>query len=166
MGRPTLAVPDQPRAGHVGHRPAQAAVQDRHRAGHRDQHSDRAQHEQCARGAGSPPPGQAQGAVEREGRDHGVTVTAVLPGPVRTGFQEASDATIADKMPKQYLVGDREGYVKALDAGKAMFTADGVMPEGGPETVLAVLSGFSKNVKGKTIDLSETYTTEFVKAAK
>lgn len=73
---------------------------------------------------------------------------------------------ITDKMPKEFLVGDREGYVKALAAGKGMFTPDGVMPAGGPETVLAVLSGFSKNVKGKQIDLSKTYTTEFVKAAK
>ena len=47
-----------------------------------------------------------------------------------------------------------------------MFTPDGMMPEGGPETVLAVLSGFSKSVQGKQIDLSKTYTTEFVKNAK
>ena len=40
------------------------------------------------------------------------------------------------------------------------------MPVGGPETVLTVLSAFSKNVKGKTVDLSKTYTTEFVKNAK
>lgn len=73
-----------------------------------------------------------------------------------------SGAEIADKMPKDFYVGDREGYVKALDAGKAMFTSDGVMPKGGPETVLAVLSKFSKNLQGKTIDLSKTYTTEFV----
>jgi NitT/TauT family transport system substrate-binding protein len=77
-----------------------------------------------------------------------------------------SGAEIADKMPKDFYVGDKEGYVKALDSGKAMFTPDGVMPAGGPETVLAVLSGFSKNVKGKTVDLSKTYTTEFVKKAK
>jgi NitT/TauT family transport system substrate-binding protein len=75
-------------------------------------------------------------------------------------------AEIADKMPKDFYVGDKEGYIKALDAGKGMFTPDGVMPAGGPETVLAVLSGFSKNVKGKTVDLSKTYTTEFVKNAK
>ncbi len=75
-------------------------------------------------------------------------------------------AEIADQMPADYYVGDKEGYVKALDAGKGMFTPDGVMPEGGPETVLAVLSTFSKNVQGKKIDLSKTYTTEFVKAAK
>ena len=77
-----------------------------------------------------------------------------------------SAGEIADQMPKEYLVGDRDGYVKALDAEKGMFTADGIMPAGGPETVLAVLSGFSKNVKGKTIDLAKTYTTEFVKNAK
>jgi NitT/TauT family transport system substrate-binding protein len=77
-----------------------------------------------------------------------------------------SAAEIADKMPKDFYVGDKEGYVKALADGKAMFTADGVMPAGGPETVLAVLSAFSKNVKGKTVDLSKTYTTEFVKNAK
>ena len=77
-----------------------------------------------------------------------------------------SAAEIADKMPKDFYVGDKEGYVKALENGKAMFTPDGVMPEDGPKTVLAVLSEFSKNVQGKTIDLSKTYTTAFVKNAK
>jgi len=77
-----------------------------------------------------------------------------------------SAAEIADKMPKDFYAGDKEGYIKALADGKAMFTADGVMPAGGPETVLSVLSAFSKNVKGKTVDLSKTYTTEFVKNAK
>lgn len=70
---------------------------------------------------------------------------------------------ITEKMPKDYWAGDRDMYVKALAAGKPQYTTDGVMPEGGPETVLAVLSGFSKNVKGKQIDLSKTFTTEFVK---
>lgn len=77
-----------------------------------------------------------------------------------------SAAEIAEKMPKDFYVGDKDGYIKALEEGKGMFTADGVMPEDGPKTVLAVLSEFSKNVKGKTIDLSKTYTTEFVKNVK
>ncbi|GAU85524.1 ABC transporter substrate-binding protein [Bosea sp. BIWAKO-01] len=75
-------------------------------------------------------------------------------------------ADIADKMPKDYYAGNKEAYVKALADGKAMFTVDGVMPQGGPETVLAVLSAFSKNIQGKQIDLSKTYTTEFVKNVK
>lgn len=75
-------------------------------------------------------------------------------------------AEITEKMPKSFYVGDKESYVRALDGGKAMFTADGVMPAGGPETVLKVLATYSKNLKGKTIDLSKTYTTEFVKNVK
>ncbi|AJC82861.1 nitrate/sulfonate ABC transporter substrate-binding protein (plasmid) [Rhizobium etli bv. phaseoli str. IE4803] len=77
-----------------------------------------------------------------------------------------SAAEIADKMPKDFYVGDKDGYIKALEESKGMFTPDGVMPEDGPKTVLAVLSEFSKNVKGKQIDLSKTYTTEFVKNVK
>ena len=75
-------------------------------------------------------------------------------------------AEIADKMPKDFYAGSKEDFVAALSDGKSMFTPDGVMPTGGPETVLAVLSGFSRNIKGKTIDLSKTYTTEFVKNVK
>ena len=78
-------------------------------------------------------------------------------------IDEHSAAEIADKMPADFYVGDKEGYVRALAAGKAMFTKDGVMPEGGPETVFSVLSAFSPSMKGKRVDLAKTYTTEFVK---
>jgi NitT/TauT family transport system substrate-binding protein len=37
------------------------------------------------------------------------------------------------------------------------------MPQGGPETVLAVLSRFSQTVRGRQIDLARTYTSEFVR---
>ena len=77
-----------------------------------------------------------------------------------------SAAEIADQMPADYYVNDKDGYVAALAAGKAMFTADGHMPQGGPETVYAVLSKFKDTMQGKQIDLSKTYTTEFVDKAK
>ena len=77
-----------------------------------------------------------------------------------------SAAQIAAQLPRDYTVGDVNAYVKALADGKAMFTRDGVMPQGGPQTVLNVLAGFKPSLKGKTIDLSKTYTTEFVKAVK
>ncbi|MGC2087180.1 MAG: ABC transporter substrate-binding protein [Bradyrhizobium sp.] len=73
-----------------------------------------------------------------------------------------SAAEIADKMPKDYYVGDKDLYIQGLAEGKAQFTPDGRMPKDGPETVLKVLSAFSKNVQGKSIDLSKTYTTVFV----
>jgi short-subunit dehydrogenase len=44
-------------------------------------------------------------AVHAEAKERGVTVTAVAPGPVPSGFQEASDASyFADKMPKFVFV--------------------------------------------------------------
>ncbi len=76
-----------------------------------------------------------------------------------------SAADIAAKMPKDYYVGDEPAYVKALDAGHAMWTPDGRMPDGGPQTVLSVLSAFETQLKGKSIDLSRTYTTQFADAA-
>ncbi len=76
-----------------------------------------------------------------------------------------SAAEITEKMPKSFYAADKESYIKALADGKAMFTSDGVMPAGGPETVLAVLQAKS-SIKGQHVDLSKTYTTEFVKNAK
>ncbi|TCJ38093.1 ABC transporter substrate-binding protein [Parafrankia sp. BMG5.11] len=77
-----------------------------------------------------------------------------------------SAADIAAEMPKEYAGDDPELYRNAIDDSKGMFTADGVMPTEGAENVLRVLASFSPNVQGKedTIDLSRTYTTEFVSA--
>ncbi|MBV8273520.1 MAG: ABC transporter substrate-binding protein [Cupriavidus sp.] len=69
---------------------------------------------------------------------------------------------IAQKMPKDYYGNNRDLYVKALGSSMPMFTADGKMPAGGPETVLKVLASFDPTVKGKHIELSRTYTNAFV----
>jgi NitT/TauT family transport system substrate-binding protein len=77
-----------------------------------------------------------------------------------------SAAQITDKVPADYYAGvGKAQYVKALEAQKAIFTTDGVMPKGGPETVLKVLSSFDPAVKGHQIDLSKTYTTQFAEKA-
>ncbi|GAB3628947.1 nitrate ABC transporter substrate-binding protein [Pandoraea terrae] len=73
---------------------------------------------------------------------------------------------IAAKMPVDYYGGNKALYVQALKASLPMYSPDGKMPEGGPETVLKVLSGFNPNIKGKHIDLSRTYTNEFVNQVK
>lgn len=76
-------------------------------------------------------------------------------------------AEIAAKMPTDYNGGDPALYEKSIEDSSPMFTTDGRMPEGGPETVLDVLGTFSDVVKAKKddIDLSKTYTTKFVDAA-
>jgi len=70
---------------------------------------------------------------------------------------------IAGKMPADYQK-DKELYVSALKASLPMYTADGKMPADGPATVLKVLASFNPSVKGKHVDLSRTYTNEFVSA--
>jgi len=77
-----------------------------------------------------------------------------------------SAAEIADKMPKDYYGNNKALYVQALQNSLPMYSPDGKMPVGGPETVLSVLAGFNPNVKGKHIDLSKTYTNEFVNQVK
>jgi NitT/TauT family transport system substrate-binding protein len=81
-------------------------------------------------------------------------------------IQTHSAEEIASHMPADYYAEDRELYVQALAHGKAMFTPDGYMPVSGPPTVLKVLSAVDKTVQGKRIDLSKTYTTEFVTASR
>ncbi len=75
-------------------------------------------------------------------------------------------AAIAAKMPPDYASGDPALYVAALNDSKAMFTTDGVIDEAGARNVLAVLGTSSPSVKPQkdTIDVTKTYTTQFVRA--
>lgn len=72
--------------------------------------------------------------VGAEVREKGVTITAVCPGPVPTGFQEASDATFAEKLPKLTWVSAERvarDALRAADRGRRS-----VIP-GGPQVKLA-----------------------------
>jgi NitT/TauT family transport system substrate-binding protein len=74
---------------------------------------------------------------------------------------------IAAKMPPSYSGGDQALYVKSIKDSIGMFNSDGKMDAAGAKNVLEVLSSFSTNVKPRkdSVDLSKTYTTEFVDAA-
>jgi hypothetical protein len=57
-------------------------------------------------------------ALHAEARAYGVTVTAVLPGPVRTEWQEANDATFAERMPKAVFAPPERVAADALAAAE------------------------------------------------
>lgn len=76
-----------------------------------------------------------------------------------------SASEIAAKMPADYSQGSKTRYVEAIKSTLPMFTKDGVMPANGPETVEKVLKAFNPNIKNAKVDLSKTYTTEFVEKA-
>jgi short-subunit dehydrogenase len=74
-------------------------------------------------------------AVHAEAKESGVTVTAVAPGPVPSGFQEASDASyFAHKMPKFTFVPPER---VARDALRAAANGQISVIPGGPQVGLA-----------------------------
>jgi NitT/TauT family transport system substrate-binding protein len=82
-------------------------------------------------------------------------------------IQAHTAAEITDQMPADYYSGvGKDAYIKALDSEKGIYNPTGIMPPSGPQTDLNVLSAFNPDVKGKKIDLSQTYTDTFVNAAK
>jgi len=78
-----------------------------------------------------------------------------------------SPLEIAEKLPADYYGGDKDAYVQALKDSMGMFSPDGKMTKGAPEFELSLLKQFNDNVqKNPNIDLSKTYTDEFVLNAK
>ena len=70
---------------------------------------------------------------------------------------------IADKMPKIFRGEDDALYVEALKSSMPMFSPDGVMTADGANATRAVLATSMEKVRGATIDVSKTYTNEFVR---
>ncbi len=74
-------------------------------------------------------------------------------------------AEIADKMPADYYAGNKALYVTALQNQMAIFSPDGVMPAGAPQSVLNIEYQSNLVPQSKQIDLSLTYTNEFASNA-
>jgi NitT/TauT family transport system substrate-binding protein len=75
-------------------------------------------------------------------------------------------ADIANALPQTYVQNSlvtKADYVTALNQDKGQFLPDGIMPAGGPKTVLAMeeLIGSATS----SVDLSTTFTNEFAMAA-
>jgi NitT/TauT family transport system substrate-binding protein len=82
-------------------------------------------------------------------------------------IQTHTPLEIAEKLPADYYGGDKDGYVQALKDSMGMFSPTGKMTPGAPEFELSLLKQFNENVqKNPNINLSTTYTDEFVNAAK
>jgi NitT/TauT family transport system substrate-binding protein len=72
---------------------------------------------------------------------------------------------IADMMPADYYAGNKALYVTALQNQMAIFSPDGSMPTGAPESVLNIEHQSNLVPQSKQIDLSMTFTNEFVNNA-
>jgi NitT/TauT family transport system substrate-binding protein len=69
---------------------------------------------------------------------------------------------IAARMPKTFRGENDALYVEALKASMPMFSTDGMMSAEGAAAVRTLLAGSIDKVRTATIDISHTYTNEFV----
>lgn len=97
---------------------------------------------------------------------HRPTVQRLARAFVRTlRYMASHDAEdVADLVPADFYAGGRSLYVAALRQSLGMFSIDGRMPQGAPESVRKVLSLIMPSVAAGEIDLSRTYTNAFVDA--
>jgi len=81
-------------------------------------------------------------------------------------IQGHTAAELAAHVPANYYGPDKAIYIKALARSKPIFIPDGRMPANGPANVLRILTYTERSLQGKAVDLSSTYTLEFVNAVK
>jgi NitT/TauT family transport system substrate-binding protein len=95
------------------------------------------------------------------------TVQALTNAIVRADkwLQKAGPSDIIKVVPESYLLGDRALYIDAFMKVREAISPDGSFPEAGPKTALRALQAFEPDLAGKNIDLSKTFTNEFVKKA-
>lgn len=76
--------------------------------------------------------------------------------------QTHSGEEIAAKMPESYAGGDRAQYAKVIEELKLTMSKDGKFSEAGVNAVLDTQRVANPEVGDKKIDLSKTYTNEYV----
>jgi NitT/TauT family transport system substrate-binding protein len=77
-------------------------------------------------------------------------------------MQTHTPEEIAEKTPPDFRGEDRALYVEALTNTMAMFSPDGMMTADGAEAVHTLLAQSLDNVRKTTVDVSKTYTNEFI----
>jgi NitT/TauT family transport system substrate-binding protein len=101
--------------------------------------------------------------MEKNPRAVQAVVTAFVRALIWMAAHSAED--IARAMPEEYALGNREIYIRALAASRAMYSPDGRFVPGAVETAYQVLKVFDPSVAAATVDLSRTHTGVFVEKA-
>ncbi|MGS0743654.1 ABC transporter substrate-binding protein [Glaciimonas sp. GG7] len=80
-------------------------------------------------------------------------------------LQKAGPSEIVKAVPESYLLGDRALYIDAFMKVRESISPDGLFPAAGAATALRTLQTFDPSLADAQIDLSKTYTNDFVKKA-
>jgi NitT/TauT family transport system substrate-binding protein len=79
--------------------------------------------------------------------------------------QHSAAQIVAEVPPSYYATTGKAAYTEALANEIGIYSPTGLMPVDGPESIQRVLSAFDPALKGKTVNLSQTYTEQFVQNA-
>ena len=101
--------------------------------------------------------------IERNPAAVQAIVTAFVQALRWMAVHSAED--IANAMPPEYALGNKEVYIQALAASREMYSRDGRFVAGAAETAYQVLKLFDASVANATIDLSKTLVTQFIDKA-
>jgi NitT/TauT family transport system substrate-binding protein len=95
------------------------------------------------------------------------TVQALTNAMVRAlkWLQTAGPSDIINTVPDAYLLGDRALYLASFNAVRDAISPDGLISEASVKISLAALASFNDKIRPEQIDLSRTYTNDFVKKA-
>jgi len=80
-------------------------------------------------------------------------------------IQSAGAADIINAVPESYLLGDRAVYIDAFLAAKGALSADGSIPDKGPDTAFRALASIDAEIAKAKLDLGAVFTNDFVKKA-
>ena len=114
---------------------------------------------------GGPMPAGSLYAPETFVKQNPNTVQALTNAIVRANLwlQSAGPSDIVKTVPESYLLGDRAVYLAAYNNVKDALSPDGLMSDAGAKTTLKALQSFNEKLDASKIDLSRTWTNEFVK---
>jgi NitT/TauT family transport system substrate-binding protein len=95
------------------------------------------------------------------------TVQAMTNAMVKAAkwLQTASADDVLKTVPAGYTLGDPALYKQTFNSLKEAMSPDGMISEAGAETALKALTTFDPKVKADDVDLSRTFTNDFVRRA-
>jgi len=80
-------------------------------------------------------------------------------------LNKASTEEVLKVLPEEYFLGNKTLYAQAFEHSKPTYSPDGRFTQEGGEAALKVLKAFDPAVAAASIDLSKTYTNQYVEDA-
>lgn len=79
---------------------------------------------------------------------------------------QAKPEDVADLVPKEYLLGNRDLYMQAFQNSRQMYSPDGMVTKDGYESMMNALKALDPELANADVPYEKTFDPAFVKAAK